>query len=36
MSEKRTSKKTEVNKALRKMISMKIDSWIKADSVAYT
>lgn len=34
MSEKRTSRKSESNKAVRKMISMKIDSWTKADDMA--
>lgn len=34
MPEKRTSRKSEANKAVRKMISMKMDSWTKADSMA--
>ena len=36
MLEKRTSKKSESNKAVRKMLSMKADYWVKADKMADT
>ncbi|MBD5641051.1 MAG: hypothetical protein HDQ91_01355 [Desulfovibrio sp.] len=34
MPEKRTSRKSESNKAVRKMLSMKADFWSKADEMA--